>query len=49
MSENQINSLMMRYETLSATHDGLVKDLEGNATQVCDIINDCAPMSSIIE
>lgn len=34
MSENQINSLMMRYETLSATHDGLVKDLEGNATQL---------------
>ena len=35
MSENQINSLMMRYETLHATNEGLVTDLEGNATQVC--------------
>ncbi|XP_067942313.1 coiled-coil domain-containing protein 42 homolog [Watersipora subatra] len=34
MSENQINSLMMRYETLHATNESLVTDLEGNATQL---------------
>lgn len=34
MSENQINSLMMRYDTLYATNQALVQDLEGNATEV---------------
>lgn len=34
MSENQINSLMMRYDTLHATNESLVADLEGNAAMV---------------
>ena len=34
MSENQINSLMMRYDTLHATNQSLVADLEGNAAMV---------------
>ena len=38
MSENQINSLMMRYDTLHATNQSLVADLEGNAAMVCGIM-----------
>lgn len=34
-SENQISSLMMRYDTLYATNRALVTDLEDNATEVC--------------
>ena len=34
MSENQISSLMMRYDTLHATNQSLVADLEGNAAMV---------------
>lgn len=39
MSENQIGSLMMRYDTLHVTNQSLVTDLEGNATEVNFITN----------